>query len=216
MASLGVVLAYLAAVVAPAPDRYEDVQIGSVTLRIPFPDGYCRPTGTDAASFEGLAQADRDNFTLLSLVECTPTPAARYFLVKTPRRLVNQDVGRAEAIRGLSAAIARPEFAARVNSRQSHQEIGESKSRALGVETTVEGEIGPRGHDDVCVYIAGLMTTATAESSQTQTAASCMTVAGRRLFSLNSYENSTDPNGYKAHLPLLKGWAETIAPPPGK
>ena len=103
-----------------------------------------------------------------------------------------------------------------MNSRQTHQEIGANKTRAMGVDTAVEGEIGPRGHDNVCVYIGGLMSTTTAGSRQTQAAASCMTVAGRRLFSLNSYENSSDPNGYKALLPQLKSWAEAIAPPPAK
>lgn len=208
----GIVLAYLAAVVAPATDRYEDVQVGSVTLRIPFPAGYCKPTGSDISGLERLAAEDKNSITLLSLVECKANPRSRYLLVKTPADNQNIDVERSEAIRQLSAAMERINVRARAE--QFQQSLGEKRSQTRGVPTTVQGAIDSRGHDDVCIYIGGQLTTDAGGRRQTQAVASCMTLAGRRFLTLSSYENSTDPDAYKHQLPMLRDMASHIAPPP--
>ena len=145
---------FLAAAVATAhysaAKPYQDVQVGSVTLRVPFPKGYCLPNGKRAKRFAELAAGDHRNVTLLTLVDCKPhITSNRYLIVKAPVSALDVPLDRADMITELSAAVVEPDVAAELKSMP--QRVGADKSAATGVQTDVAGKFAPRGHDDVCV-----------------------------------------------------------------
>lgn len=211
MILLGVWAAMAVSAASPAAGAYEDIHIGTVAVRIPIPAGFCKPTGDDSEVMQRLAAGDQENTTHLSLIECKPTAKDRYYLLKTPTDALNESIDRAEAIKGLSAAVETPEFVDKLNGEIS-QQVGEEKSRATGTRTEIGSKLAPRGHDDVCVYMGGLMTTTAGDQSQTQAIGSCMTVVGNRLLSITLYEDSSDPAEYKRILPELKALALRMAP----
>jgi len=214
MILLGVWAAMAASAASPAAPSYEDIHIGAVVVRVPIPAGFCKPAGDDAEVMQRLATGDPDNTTHLSLIECKPTAVDRYYLLKTPTDALNESIERSEAIKGLAAAVETPEFAGKLNGEIS-QQVGEEKSKASGTRTEIGSNLAARGHDDVCVYMGGLMTTSAGGNSQTQGIGSCMTVVGNRLLSITLYEDSNDPAEYKRILPELKALALRIGPPPG-
>lgn len=203
--------AAIGAAPAPKSQSYEDVQVGAVTLHVPFPAGYCIPRGEDTARFQQLAAPDNRNITLLSLMDCRgDLPSNKYLIVKAPVRGLDMAVDRAEAIKELSQAVEQPDFAAETKSMPN--EVGAAKSAATGVQTDVVAKYGPRGHDDVCVYFGGSMTTTRRGNAQNQAVGSCMTVVGHRFVELHAYEDSNDPQAYKTLLPKLRLWALGIQP----
>ena len=189
--------------------RFEDVQIGSVVLRVPFPRGYCKPTGTDAATFQVLAASDHRNVTLLSLIECDQHSTGRsYILFKTPVAALNAELDRDVTLRELAAEAEVLPMSTVLDA------AGEVKSEASGESTKVDGDFGPRGRDDVCVYMGGLLRTASGTETQAQALGTCITVAGKRLIVLNAYEDSADPAAYKAILPKTRNWVLGIVARP--
>ena len=193
---------------APAPKGEQVVQIGAVKNVVPIPAGFCLPSGNDIAIFQALAAPDVDNVTLLSLTECRKTAARHYLLVKTPVAALNAEVSRAELLKELGDAMETPEMSKQLE--EVPGEISKGKTRQAGEPTKVTGEFGPRGRDDVCVYIGGRATTATASDSQTQALAGCMTAVNGRMISLYAFADSTDAEAYKTLLPQLKAWAQSI------
>jgi hypothetical protein len=185
--------------------------VGTVTLRVPFPKGYCVPQGDRAAHFEQLAAPDHRNVTLLSLVDCHRDPKSnRYLLIKTPVAALDLPLNRADTIKEMSQVFVEPDFAAEMKSMPD--KVGADKSAETGVQTELVGKYEPRGHDDVCVYLGGPMSTTRNGKTQKQVAGSCMTVVGNRMLVLHAYENSNDPQAYKNLLPKLKLWALRIKP----
>jgi len=209
MILLGVLAAVTAAGVSPAATPYEDIRIGSVVLRVPFPAGFCKPKGEDAAVMDQLAAGDQENVTHLSLIECKPTAADRYYLLKTPTDAVNESFERSEALKGIAETVESPGFSEQLNGETSRQ-VGEEKTQAFGTKTEITSDLGVRGHDDVCVYMGGMMTTSAGGKSQTQAIGSCMTVIGHRLMSITLYQDSKDPAAYKKLLPEVKALALRI------
>ena len=194
----------------PAAGKFEDVMAGSAKLRIHFPAGYCKPEGTDVATFQVLAQGDQDNVTLLSLVECKKTSASRYVIFKAPVAFLGQAVNRKEAISEIAAALEGPEYRAKLESGEILNEVAKDKTVQNRSETEMSGQILPRGHDDVCVYLGGMATTRTSEASQTQAMAACLSVVGERLVSINAYEDSIDPAGYRAVMARTREWMSLV------
>lgn len=188
---------------------HEDIRVGTVPLRVPFPTGYCIPKGAEADRFEELAAPDHRNVTLLSLADCRGHAGSnRYLIVKAPVAALDMTVERADAIKELSQAAEQPDFASEMKSMP--KDVGAAKSEATGVRTNVVGEYRLRGHDDICVYFGGTMATSKLGATQNQAVGSCLTVVGKRLLELHAYKNSNDPNGYRTLLPRLKLWALRI------
>jgi hypothetical protein len=195
------------AAAANSPAAHQDIQIGTVVLRVPLPAGFCKPTGQDAAVMQLLTASDSRNITHASFVECKDTSAHRYIQLKTPVQVFNADLDLAETLKSMAEALEEPELAAKFQSKDFRNQIGEEKSKVLGAKTELSGEFGPRGHDEVCVYLGGLVTTTINDATETQAAATCMTVVGKRMISINQYEDTTDPKAYET----LMGKARQLA-----
>ena len=194
--------------------QFEDVRVGVSLLRIPYPRGFCKPTGEDAASLQVATAGDSRNVTLLALIECDRSSGSNaYLLVKAPVRSLNETYERDVAIREL-AAVMDESFEDTIADRI--KSAAEDRSDASGIPTKIAGTYRPRGHDEICVYLGGPVTTTIEEQSEVQAIATCMTVVGSRLINLNAYEDSDDPEAYQRLLPKLKNWALEIAPRPGK
>lgn len=189
---------------------YQDLKVGAVTLRVPFPKGYCVPVGLAAVSFKELAVTDDRNVTLLSLVDCeSDSTRNRYLLVKAPKADLGVTVT-ASDFRALAQAADDTDMAK--TSSALTKEVGANKTEASGVQTEVKGAVTFRGHDDNCIYMSASMSTVKPDKTQNQVMGGCMTMAGSRFISLYAYEDTEEPLSYKSMLPMLKQWASQIRP----
>lgn len=191
--------------------RYVDVQVGTVTLRVPTPIGYCVPKGDRVARYAKLAAPDQKNITLLSLSDCRRNTATnRYLLIKTPIDALDVPFDRTEFLTELAEAVREPEFDDKM--KTIAKEVGADKSKATGVPTKMVMQYAPRGRDAVCVYMGGKAATTKQGEIQNQVVGTCMTVIGGRFVALHSYEDTNDPQAYRRLLPRLKQWALQIKP----
>ena len=213
MLLFGFLAAALAGTTASAAQPYQDVKAGSVTLRVPYPDGYCLPNGDRAEEFAKLAAGDRRNVTLLTLVDCKPHSASnRYLIVKEPVSSLDMPVDRAEMIKEVSATFTQPDVAAEL--KLIPQTVATDKSAATGVQINVVSTFSPRGHDDVCVYLGGPIATTKLGKTHDQAGGTCLTVVGARVIALNAYDDTNNPQAFKSLLPQMKLWALQIRPAP--
>lgn len=210
MLSLGFLLVAAAPVTNPSATPYSDVKVGSATLRIPVPKGYCFPVRDEVARFQKLAAPDNRNKTLLSLVDCQRNAASeRYLLVKAPLETLDVPLELGEFMKEMTAAVDDPGFDSFLQGLP--EEVGKAKTKASGVPTKLlPGNFSERGNDDVCVYMGGTMTTIKGGKSQNQSVGACLTVLGSRIVTLYSYVDSKDPGAYISILPKLKLWALQI------
>lgn len=160
------------------------------------------------AEFEKFGSLDPKNVTLLSLVRCRADDARnRYLLVKVPKLGLEERFGQAD-LKQLAHIVEQPDFATTMEAIP--KEVGVDKTAKTGVPTEVRGHYKPRGHDSVCVYLGGSLSTIKSGRGQKQAGGTCMTIAGNRLIALNAYENSEDPLAYRHLLPVLRQWALSI------
>jgi len=193
--------------------RFSDVQIGAVSVRIPFPKDYCKPTGKAAAAAQLLAAADDRNVTLLTLVKCGPNASlSDYLIVKTPIEALNADVDRSTLIEMMSKEFDKPEFKAKMGTLANDASNRLSQVGATTVK--IDAAIGPRGHDDTCVYMGGSGTENVGNETFPKVMGMCMTAVASRMINLHAYKRATDAQAYQPLLPFLHNWALQLSPTP--
>ena len=187
----------------------EVVQVGEVSLRVPFPAGYCPPEGLQKSVFQQLAAMDGQNVSLLSLDVCGgKDPHHRYLVLKAPIRAMNTTVDRTAIINEVSQEADQSDTEAKL--KDTSEAVGAAKTSATGVDTKIAIQNQTHSHDDVCFYFAATMTTSSSNASEVQAMTGCMTVVGGKLISLYAFEDTPDLAAPKKLIPLLRQWALSI------
>lgn len=163
--------------------------IGAQQLEMPLPDGYCLPTGIMATVAQVMAASDKSNLTLATFDACndgnSENGMSRYVLIKVPNTAITAVTTKDQAFPALEAAFnapTAPKFDAAM------QEKVESGYRdTLGTSPTFTGNFGYSGKDADCLYLAGQIVVAGEGRTVPMHASTCITVAGSRIVTINSY-----------------------------
>lgn len=215
MKSLSWVLAALPLIAAsPAPDaRQADFQVGGVSFSLPLPASYCLPAGKDAAVAKLMAAGDTTNTTDLTLVRCDEgiVPGANdYTYVKTPVAALQITIDRPTLLAQLGA-----EFGKAIDTTSASSQAGKKLSEVAGMKIDISGSFAPRGKDDVCGYMAGVLHVATDKISYDQPIAVCITSVGGRVLSVYRTGKKNDEAGILALMREARLLALTIKPGKG-
>ena len=195
---------------ALAGEKLLKLQIGTVQLVLPMPQGFCEPTGSLLALAKANASADPENTTIATLTACNRTPAIapwqNYVLIKAPTGLINTAVPKEVALAQMDTIFSGPNSPKFDDSMT--QKTGDNTDKAFGTRIEITGQFGYAGRDTDCVYLAGPMQGKAegVEKIVTGQIATCITVVGSRMFAVNLYElPAVSP------IAKMKAQAHTIA-----
>lgn len=177
---------------ALAAEKVIQLNFGTVQLAMPVPQGFCEPTGVSAELAKANAAIDSDNTTLATLTACDRSsatePFQNYVLIKAPNKLLNQPFLKVMALAQLDEVFSGPN-SPKFDDAMS-KKTGDNSERELGTRIEISGQFGYVGRDRDCVYLAGPVQAKAAEFDKVATGqiATCITVVGNRMFSVNLYE----------------------------
>ena len=177
---------------ALAAEKLLKLQIGTVRLVMPVPQGFCEPTGSMAALAKTNASADPDNATVATLTACNRTPAIEpwqnYVLIKAPNGLINTAVPKETGLDQMDTIFSGPN-SPKFDDAMT-KKTGDNTERVFGTRVEITGQFGYAGRDKDCVYLAGPMQGKAAGIDKVVTGqiATCITVVGTRMFAVNLYE----------------------------
>jgi hypothetical protein len=202
---------------APPAPREASFQVGGVSFRLPLPSGYCLPRGAQVEVARLVAAGDPQNVTNLTLFPCNAPVDAEglsaqkdYILIKTPKQAVDAEVARDALLQGMGEAFESPAFAQAMASGQFLKESGKGVSDVVGRKVDLSGTVAPRGKDDLCAYLGGIMSVASSIKSYSLAVGSCITAVGGRVLSVYWYGADERPAGVARLLVKAKGLARTI------
>jgi hypothetical protein len=192
-------------------------------LEVPLPAGYCEPTGADIDLAQVVAAGDNDNVTHLSLYPCNVQASKAplgtfkdYIVVKTPRQALLVAVGREELLRSLGEEFENPAFAEAVASGRIMDESEAGPSKVLMTKLDLSGSVAPRGKDEMCAYVGGLLTVSSSVVTYTLAVGGCMTSVGERVLAIYYYGPDQSPSGVARLLMRSKEFAKSIKIRPGR
>lgn len=203
-------LAAGAALALSAAAEAQDVRstgfaVAGRNFTLAVPEGYCLPEGADKALAEAFADLDTLNFTHATLRSCT-APDTVYSLVKSERQ--GQPVG---IPRAMFIAVVAKQLESELAQQQMDQGIDKAKedlAKGTGEAMTINGgSARSGGFDDTCVDILGAAVVAAGKEQATTNFATCLTLAGERVFAVHSYADA----GSNVPYDTLKARSRTIA-----
>lgn len=207
----------LAALLSPVavcaqPVTSAEFNAGGIDFTMPLPKGFClRDTPQAKAVTQMVAASDANNLTLLMIFDCAGEPGdTDNFVIKIPARFLMVEVTREQLIREVSAAFETPEIRAEITSERLNAITSSSISDVLNTEVQIDSAFAPSGHDDVCVYMDGIITMTVAEKEIKVAAAGCMTAVGGRMLSIYRYGEGNIPGRSKKLIPEVRAMAESI------
>src|SRR5436305_721834 len=159
-------LAIASAMPALAQDaRTARFQVTGVEISLPIPKGYCLPQGKGVTVSQLVAATDDANVTNLTLHQCgDETRFMDYYILKTSKILLALAVSREDLIAQVVEALDEPAVKESIDPAKVNPEVERSFATVVGEKPTVNGGIRWLGHDEVCVYLAGVMTFKTSAS----------------------------------------------------
>lgn len=182
--------------------------IGTVKLTMPVPEGFCVPTGMNADLAASNAEADQHGATLATFLACNRKPGiapwSHYVLVKSPYAVKDMTVEKEAALAMLNAEGSGPN-APRFTDEMT-EELAENTESAFGERIEIRGTFGFAGRDADCAYLVGPMQASVRGRTVNARVATCMTVAGGKMLSVNVYDFRLVHT-----VPQLKAQARTIA-----
>jgi hypothetical protein len=198
---------------APATARFN---VGSVAMDAKLPAGFCEPSGAAIAAARLTAASDPGNATDLTLYPCTDTSGAppEYFLVKTPRNLLDTAMTREELLKALTAELEDPSFSAEKLSSEANSSASDSVSKASGVQVQVKTDIRPLGRDGECAYMGGVVALTAGSQSGSVNVGGCITAVGNRVVMVFYYRAGSNIAEAAKLLPAAKALAMAITPRP--
>lgn len=208
------VMIWLAALVVSVPAwaqqaKTAEFSVGGADFELPIPEGFCLPAGPTATAAEVLAKADPQTVTNASLFACDYATTGRdYYLVKTPVALVSTPMTRAQMLPELARQFGSPELLARIAPDKVNAETQGSLSNAMGRDVKVDAKVSPRGTDDVCGYVAGVMNYEIEGRPFKVEISGCLSAVGDRVIFVFYYHDGDDAaaalsNTAKARAMLL-------------
>jgi hypothetical protein len=134
-------------------------QVTGVEISVPIPKGYCLPQGRGVTVAQLVAASDNANVTDLTLHQCgDETRFVDYYLLKTTKSLLALNISRGELIAAMVEALDDPAVKASIDPARLSPEIERSFSEVTGQKTAITSGLRWVGHDDVCIYLAGIVT----------------------------------------------------------
>jgi hypothetical protein len=210
----GPTLAQTAAQTTPAPAP--GFRLGGMEFSVPPPAGYCAPKGVERDVLQLLAAADSDNVTHLGLVRCDKARGfdKDYFLIKTPRTVLNIVIPRSQLIPLMAAEFRKPEFVAMMNSDSLQQEASKSVTETLNAKVDLKGRIVAMGEDEVCAYLGGIGNVKGAGQEYVIAWAGCTTAVADRMVSVYHYAEGSTIEQSRALLPKVRSVVEAMSARP--
>lgn len=172
------------------------------TFEIDIPSGYCLPTSEQQAVANRDAAGDSQNATLAHFTRCGSW-GEDYILVKSPRTLRELDITRP----AFTAAIAQTMAETDALERGKQTGAADVERSSKGQISVIGQDFGYAGYDDTCAYLAGTLTVSDPEETRKVRVGSCMTLVGKRAFTVYSYDSK--PDG--ANLDALKQRSKELA-----
>jgi hypothetical protein len=161
-----------------APAGAGTFTMSGMSFNFPMPAEFCAPTGAYVARAENLANGDNANQTNFSFVDCASQQRGgdllRWGMVKTPRNLVNTNVG------PLPSVIA--ELKRQFDSGDFERQMNQGVAQAAG-DQRFASTARPVGTDSYGAYVGGTLTI----DNRTMAAAWGMTAIKGRLFAVYVY-----------------------------
>jgi hypothetical protein len=161
----------------PAPANVVTFFMAGAMFKFPLPADFCLPEGRYAARAQQTANGDAANVTSLSFDDCASMrrdgDLLRWGMIKTPRSLLNTDVGAREAV----IAELKSQFA----SGQFERDMNQGMANAAGGSTSTT--VRPLGTDPYGAYVGGTLTM----NGRTFAAAWSMTSVKRRFLAVYMY-----------------------------
>ncbi|RYD96724.1 MAG: hypothetical protein EOP61_17590 [Sphingomonadales bacterium] len=188
-----------------AAQQVAPFKIGAVAIEAPIPAGFCLPSGDAIAKAQLGAASDTGNTTHATLYACAQMQGSDrindYFLIKTPKDLLDVKLTRGEVLDALTKELEDPNFSEEKLSRDAGAEASKGISEASGTQTTVTTDIRPLGRDKDCAYMGGIVAATTAEGSFALNVGGCVTAVGDRLVMVFRYAKGTTRAAATALLP---------------
>ena len=167
--------------------------VGGSNFELPIPDGFCLPTAATATAAEMLKKADPGSATHVSLFACDyATTDTDYYLVKTPAALVSTPVTRAQLLPEIAREFASPNLAAQITPEKLNSQTREGLSGAVGKDVSVDVQVAPRGTDEVCGYMSGIMNYEMGGKAYKVEISGCMSAVGDRVILVFYYHDGDD------------------------
>ena len=186
MKSVLMALAALASIAAaPQGDgRVADFRVGGVSFAVPMPEGYCLPVERQADVAQLLASMDTENVTDVTLMRCNVAlnkGTNDYTIIKTPRRALMVTMSRPQLLISIGQAFDNPVAVAGATDQKSLDAAAKNFSDTFGTKVSLSGDFVPRGKDEVCGYMAGVLRFESPRLSYDQPVAACLTAVGGRM-----------------------------------
>lgn len=193
------------------------IQIGATPIDVPLPKGFCLAEDeAEKAAEQLMAASDSQNVTHLIASECgkSPDPAAKaeYFMLKTPRDMLAASSDRQPTL----AAFKEVFDSGAIDLDSAIKEANTDLNKTMPTEVKMDGAVSYRGHDDSCVYLAGVADVSAAELSVAYKVgmAGCLTTVHKKMLSVNWY--SYDPSSASINRIKEKTKALVVAMSAGK
>lgn len=197
MKIIGAALAAIASIAAaPAADsRIADFRVGGVSFALPMPEGYCLPIDRQADVAQLLASLDTENVTDLTLMPCNGSlnkGTNDYTVIKTPRTALMASISRPALLAQVGKEFDSPATTADLKSGKTMAPAEDAFSNLTGMKVKLTGDFVPRGKDEVCGYLAGVLRYNSPVLSYDQPLAGCITSVGNRVLYIYRAGMKTD------------------------
>lgn len=193
------------ATASPAMAQSADFRVGAVRYTMALPKGYCEPTrAEDVSRMHFAASNDKVGMTALSLVPCEPGDLSDYILVKAPLSMVDTPMTVAQLQKEAGAEFDQQ---GDVPLDGLEQDLSSAASERSGQKVEMKTAIGPRGRDDICLYLGG---TATFEGIATLSMGGCMTSVGDRVVVIFVYGPGDDAATVRTLMARSRALAQAI------
>jgi hypothetical protein len=191
--------------------------IDDVAITGSSPEGYCTPTGRAKLATDLLAKGDLENLTPAMFVRCELRDSAKdmkydYYLIKSPRAAMPA-MARADFIAMMVKELALPAYQ---NGDATFGEVEKGLSDAMGTKVDLSGAIKPRGNDNVCIYLGGEVTVASAIATYPIAVGGCGTIVGGKMLFVYSYDDPAKPNSVAVQLRRARALADKLTAADGR
>ena len=184
------------------------------------PDGYCLPAGKNKAAADLLAQGDPENVTPVMLIRCDQQNSSEgvrydYYLIKAPRKPI-ATMKRAEFIAMMAKELALPTYQSGNAGKASLDDAAGNLTDTFGTKVDLNGEIKPRGTDNVCIYLGGEVTVSSAAASYPIAVGGCGTIVGGKMLFVYSYDDPAKASGVATQLRRARAMADKLKAADGR
>lgn len=203
------VLAIASAVPAHAQEaQTARFQVTGVEIALPIPKGYCLPQGKAVSVAQLVAASDDVNVTDLTLYQCGDEARfVDHYVLKTTKSLLGINIAREELIAAMINALDDPAVKEAVDPAKLAPEWERGFANVTGQKATISSALRWLGHDDVCVYLAGIVTFKNANGESVRAVSGCMTAVAGRAVNVYRYSDGADPANAPKYLSDVKKMA---------